>query len=238
MLPEQHPARRLWIAVIASIAFHGLMAIGLMIRAQVPAPPVAAQRLIVRLDLRTKADRQLIPSGDAATVDTRPTDATRRAPRPQPRPRALPPPPSSKRATSASLAILPDSNARSNREPKGPEKAPEASASSLDLDELRAEARSIVSGDHDVLTGKHPGASSAPRNPKKDDSAERSAMPALARRIAPPSDEYVETRMTDGSRVVRFTGNRCMKIPAELPMGFKNDHGANIIVATNCAKPR
>lgn len=41
--------------------------------------------------------------------------------------------------------------------------------------------------------------------------------------------------MTDGSRVIRFSGNRCMKIPRELPMGFKNDHGANIIVATNCS---
>lgn len=58
---------------------------------------------------------------------------------------------------------------------------------------------------------------------------------ALARRIGKPLQVASERPLADGSRMVRFVGNVCLRVPRNLPMGFENAFGPTVVLPTNCS---
>ena len=57
----------------------------------------------------------------------------------------------------------------------------------------------------------------------------------LARRIGKPLQVASERPLADGSRMVRFVGNVCLRVPRNLPMGFENAFGPTVLLPTNCS---
>ena len=118
---------------------------------------------------------------------------------------------------------------------------PETSVSPrFDMDDLRAQARSQAVEFHQPSSQQaNPqlmrDRNSARKESPSPDQLDRPILPSLAKRIKPPLLVASERTRDDGSRQIRFTGNTCMKIPNQLPMGFENPFGATILVATNCA---
>ena len=234
-----HPqSRRFGLALSVSLLLHGV-AILILTRGGSHAPvsgtpPVASRHLVVQLKTtqpvltRSASPLPALVDGPQAAIRTQPG---RRAgiDRPPPHPAA------------GSITVGKSSPDRVAREfsvtsPAAPHDQNEAKHEPLDMDALQAQARALATENGSSSQGQRRGVPSSGPNAKKSEAIlDRPVLPELARRVPVPSDSYTETTMTDGSRVIRFSGNRCMKIPRELPMGFKNDHGANIIVATNCS---
>jgi len=115
-----------------------------------------------------------------------------------------------------------------------PELEPEPHATPhFDLDDLRAQARSLAHGSQEQLVR----GVAAHRNTSPvvvQDSLDRPILEALSRRLGKTLVVASEQRMSDGSRMIRFAGNTCLRIPQHLPEWQKNPMGATVLVPTNC----
>ena len=105
---------------------------------------------------------------------------------------------------------------------------------SLDLDDLKSQARSLAHSAPEPLvrgTGAHRNIAPVP----VQDSLDRPILEALSRRLGKTLVVASEQRMSDGSWMIRFAGNTCLRIPQHLPEWQKNSMGATVLVPTNCA---
>ena len=116
--------------------------------------------------------------------------------------------------------------------PATPAAPPPTSAelpSHLDVDELRAQARDLARASPETLVR------GGERRPLPADPLDGARLEALARRIGKPLQVASERSLADGSRIVRFVGNVCLRVPRNLPMGFENAFGPTVLVPTNCS---
>ena len=240
MFFDNRQSRRFGLALWISLVLHGLVVGILVLRTNLhPAsqarPTRDAHHLIVQLKTNQPASAHAVGHPPESPDRPRPTAQNQPA-----RNIIVERAPTHLPALGVTVRKpLPDSAARdlSLIPPATSDIAAEMKHEPLDMDALRAQARMLADESGPDSQGQRHSVPSSGKNAKKSEALlDRPALPALAHHIQAPPDDYVETTMTDGSRVIRFSGNRCMKIPRELPLGFKNDHGPNIIVATNCPK--
>jgi hypothetical protein len=63
---------------------------------------------------------------------------------------------------------------------------------------------------------------------------DRPILGALARALGARPRVLQETVQNDGSRVIRFSGNRCLHVPAHIPYWREGGAGPIELVVTNC----
>ena len=106
----------------------------------------------------------------------------------------------------------------------------------IDLDAARADARHFARQFGQPAPSGDPRGKTAPARqaalPVEHETP--AALPALARRIKPAQEHAVETVLADGTRRLRFTGNRCLDLPRELSLAQQNSFGETVRLATNC----
>lgn len=116
-----------------------------------------------------------------------------------------------------------------------PEPEPEPGAAMpFNLDDLRAQARSLAHSPQEQLVR----GVAAHRNTSPvgtQDSFDRPILAALSRRLGKMPAVLSEQRMSDGSWMVRFAGNTCLRVPQHLPEWQKNPMGATVLVPMTCA---
>ena len=211
---------RLGLALAVSLVIHGALLAG-----RLPEPPSSAASPIpqpIRLTLRKPAPVLNTTRAEPTTV------SASELPLPTP-PRQPTSRPQHTGVTQAHLT--PDTRRHPQATVSTAEKTEEAP---LDMDSLRAQAREFsAESTHGSVRRDNHGNAAWERS---GETPERAALPSLARHLPPSQERFIEERLNNGSRSIRFTGDRCMKIPRELPMGFKNDHGPNYILATNCPR--
>lgn len=113
-----------------------------------------------------------------------------------------------------------------------PAESPSTSAESpprLDVDALRAQARDLA---RTPAAGPVRGGE---RRLPPPDPLDGARLEALARRIGKPLQVASERPLADSSRMVRFVGNVCLRVPRNLPMGFENAFGPTVLLPTNCS---
>lgn len=134
-------------------------------------------------------------------------------------------------ATSRALSVSRVPPAASGA-PATPAVPPSTSAESpphLDVDELRAQARDLARAPATALVR------GGERRLPPADPLDGARLEALARRIGKPLQVASERPLADGSRMVRFVGNVCLRVPRNLPMGFENAFGPTVLLPTNCS---
>jgi hypothetical protein len=99
----------------------------------------------------------------------------------------------------------------------------------LDVDELRAQARDLARAPAAALVR------GGERRPLPADPLDGARLEALARRIGKPLQVASERSLADGSRMIRFVGNVCLRVPRSLPTGFENAFGPTVLLPTNCS---
>ena len=104
---------------------------------------------------------------------------------------------------------------------------------SFNVDDLRAQARSLAHRPSESLVRRpEPHRNLAP---VADPAAlDRPFLEALSRRLGRTLVVASETLMSDGSRMIRFADNTCLRVPQHLPEWQKNPMGATVLVATTC----
>lgn len=105
---------------------------------------------------------------------------------------------------------------------------------SFDPDELRAQARSLANNPPAQLVrsgGAHRNLATVP----VQDSLDRPILEALSKRLGKTLVVASEQVMSDGSRMIRFAGNTCLRVPQHLPEWQKNAFGATVLVPMTCA---
>lgn len=178
-------------------------------------------------------------STDVRPPETAPTPMLARLLPPSPRPAAeplAPQPPAAAAATDRTRpghrAIIerpqapaaPDAAAKHRALPDTGADVPlgaPAPAPAIDLDQARHIARETARGG---------GAPASALAGIRTEDISPSAI--LARRLQRRFES--ETRMTDGSTVLRFSDNVCVVVPAHLPAWQMNDLGPTILPPTNC----
>ena len=104
---------------------------------------------------------------------------------------------------------------------------------SFNVDNLRAQARSLAHRPSESLVRRpEPHRNLAPA---ADPAAlDRPFLDALSRRLGRTLVVASETAMSDGSRLIRFADNTCLRVPQHLPEWQKNPMGATVLVAMTC----
>jgi len=209
-LPQRSATR---FAVGLSLLLHALLlALPMRFDARreaAPAPP-AVQTLTLRLAVARDAGRSATPARPQATMPRQRVTS--------PRSTALDRPPASPAMPLPAEAAAPI--------------APAASTAVIDLDALRAQARDLARRPEEPRTpvgGERPAAQHA-----APDLLDRPRLDAVARRIGKPLRVAAEEVLADGSRMIRFTGNVCLHIPAHLPSAQENPFGPTVLLPTNC----
>ena len=209
-------SRRLWcFGLGASLLLHGALLwlpVGAPRQRGAGGPPRSALALTLKLPSPRASVSFAMSSTPVASVAARGDSPSSRA-----RPRAA------AAARSSAVSSVPPAASEAPVTPAAP-------PARLDLDELRAQARDLArSGPGQLARGDRPLSSVAVPDP-----LDATRLDALARRIGKPLQVASERRLADGSRMVRFVGNVCLRIPQHLPMGFENAFGPTVLVPTNC----
>lgn len=108
-----------------------------------------------------------------------------------------------------------------------------SSKPSFNLEDFREQARSLAKEPPEKLFR---GANTYLNVPAKalPDLADRPILEALSKRLGKPLLVMSEQILNDGSRFIRFSGNRCLHIPRELPFGRESEFTQTILLPTNC----
>ena len=100
---------------------------------------------------------------------------------------------------------------------------------------MRAEARGVARQDAGGLVSRD-GGGGRRHGVAVPTGEEWVALPALAQQLKLPIEHVVETLLADGTRRIRFTGNRCLDIPRHLPSARESVFGETLLVAMTCPK--
>lgn len=177
------------------------------------APPSAPPDLALTLRLPATRETQWSPT------PSKPAATTPQQREKSPRPMALRHPPGSDAGHDASPAT-PEATAQ------------RAPAPAIDLDALRAQARDLARRPAEPRI--HVGGERPALRQAAPDLLERPSLEAVARRIGQPLRGASERQLADGSWMIRFAGNVCLRVPAHLPLGQENPFGPTVLVPTNC----
>lgn len=211
--------RRLLAALGFSLFAHLLLLAGPFVVGA--RPPAGVDPL--RLTLRQPASR-LLPEAALAP----PARTGERAMRPPPvTPPAIPARPSASSPSSASpLAASPSSDAEASPSPAAPQR--------LDREALRAQARALPGGTPRTGEGPFAGRAAAPAGEPPPPLVDRPVVEALARRLGVSPAGASERTLADGSRVIRYAGNRCVHLPLQLPAWRESRVVPTEFVPVNC----
>jgi hypothetical protein len=66
------------------------------------------------------------------------------------------------------------------------------------------------------------------------DPLDQPLLRALSKRLGRPLNVASEQVMADGSRLIRFSGNLCLRIPRHLPAWQENPFGPTMLVPMTC----
>ena len=180
-------------------------------RHDAPRTMPAAQTLTLRLPAAHEPKRSATPSTPPAMTPQQRGKS--------PRPMALRRSPSSDADHDASAATL---EATAQRAP----------APTIDLDALRAQARDLARRPAEPRI--HVGGERPAPQQAAPDLADRPSLETVARRIGQPLRGASERQLADGTWMIRFAGNVCLRVPAHLPLGQENPFGPTVLVPTNC----
>lgn len=206
-------------AVTASVILHAVLIYFL----KAPAP---VQRLpsLTSLNLSLHSATAVPPASrptarSAQSVAPRPakTPAPSRAEGVTPRAVERPSPPAAVDSTAVPTVRHPMVERPSPPEAVG--NSGRTSTPSIDVEAIRAQVRNLDLGKEPAKGGR------AQQEP--------AVAPALAKALAGPS-QVQEVARADGTRVIRYSGNRCLHIPAHVPIWRESQVVPTEWVATNC----
>lgn len=213
--------RRLLAALGFSLFVHLLLLAGPFVAGE--RPPAGVDPL--RLTLRQPASR-LLP--EAALAPRAPPARTgEHALRPSPV--TAPAIPASSPAPSPTAPPLPGAEA------SPPPSAAPAAPQRLDREALRAQARALPGG-APARGGDGPfaGRAASPVGEPPPPLVDRPVVEALARRLGVSPAGASERTLADGSRVIRYAGNRCVHLPLQLPAWRESRVVPTEFVPVNC----
>lgn len=102
----------------------------------------------------------------------------------------------------------------------------------LNLDDLREQARQL--GPPPAGTLLRGGGTYRPPPAAGPDPLDQPLLRALSKRLGRPLNVASEQVMADGSRLIRFSGNLCLRIPRHLPAWQENPIGPTMLVPMTC----
>lgn len=193
-------------ALLASIVLHFTVLWG-----HGKPPPAPARR--ARLALRLLPQAEALPSPRSPLGPARPGLAA-------------------KGVSAVRSRIVADTSAK----PAGQGSPPEEPVLSLDSEALRAQARQLQAEPEALIRRREPIAVGTNLSRSSHETPERAMLPALAKRLELPTDPVSERRLEDGSRMLRFSGGVCLRIPPHLPLGAESAIGPTLLIPTTCPK--
>lgn len=102
----------------------------------------------------------------------------------------------------------------------------------LNFDDLREQARRLGAPPAGTLL--RGGYADTPSPAAGPEPLDQPILRALSKRLGRPLNVASEQVMADGSRLIRFSGNLCLRIPRHLPAWQENPFGPTMLVPMTC----